>query len=115
MRGDNSETFETPVFNFVTTGEDCVALLSGRIDMDSSPVLRERLVSLMKSESSKTLSIDLSGITHMDSSGIATLIEGLKIARLNGIDLRLQGLQGRILRLFDVTGILSLFNGSIRK
>ena len=114
MRGDNSETFETPTFTIVATGDDSVACLSGRIDMDFSPILREQLVSLMKSGSSKTLSIDLSGITHMDSSGIATLIEGLKIARSNGVDLRLQGLQGRILRLFEVTGILSLFNGRIR-
>jgi hypothetical protein len=37
------------------------------------------------------------------TSGIATLIEGLKIARIGGIAMRLQGLQGRLLHLFQAT------------
>jgi anti-anti-sigma factor len=48
----------------------------------------------------------------MDSSGVATLIEALKIARGYSTEMRLQGLQGRLLRLFQATGILTLFNQS---
>ena|SRR5205809_7467674 len=55
----------------------------------------------------------LSGVTQFDSSGVATLIEALKIARANKVELRLQGLQGRLLHLFESTRILSLFDGSV--
>jgi len=55
----------------------------------------------------------LSAVTHIDTSGIATLIEALKIARGNKTELRLQGLHDQLLRLFECTGMLSLFNGSI--
>ena len=61
------------------------------------------------------LTVDVSAVTHMDSSGVATLIEALRIARSHKADLRLIGLQGRLLRLFQSTGILSLFNGSTRE
>jgi len=57
----------------------------------------------------------LSAVTHIDSSGVATLIEALKIARGNKAKLRLQGLHDRLLRLFESTGILALFNGSFPK
>ena len=61
------------------------------------------------------MSIDLSEITHLDSSGVATLIEALKIARNCKTELRLQGLHDRLHRLFEATGMLSLFNeGSAR-
>jgi anti-sigma B factor antagonist len=60
------------------------------------------------------VSIDLSAVTHIDSSGVATLIEVLRIARTQNIEMQLQGLEGRLLRLFESTGILSLFNGNAR-
>ena len=46
----------------------------------------------------------------MDTSGIATLIEGLKISRIGGIPMHLQGLQGHLLHLFQATGLGSLFD-----
>ena len=61
------------------------------------------------------MSIDLSAVTHIDSSGVATLIEALKIARNCKTELRLQGLHDRLHRLFEATGILSLFNEGIRQ
>ena len=60
----------------------------------------------------KLMCIDLSSVTHIDSSGIATLIEALKIARRHKTELRLQGLHDALLRIFQVTGLVSLFKGS---
>ena len=47
---------------------------------------------MLQPPSAKIASVDLSGITHIDSSGLATLIEALKIAQGNKTELRLQGL-----------------------
>jgi len=100
----------------VVAGKDgALVHLKGRMDIDFSPVLRDRLLVLLQAPRPKTVCIDLSAVTHIDSSGIATLIEVLKIARGHNTELRLQGLHDRLLRLFESTGILSLFNGSSRR
>ena len=85
--------------------------LHGPIDIDSSPVLLEQLRAFLRTPHPNVVSIDLSAVNHLDSSGVATLIEGLRIARGSRTELRLRGLHDRLHRLFDSTGILSLFNG----
>ena len=110
----NTNRIDKPEINIVAGEQGALASLKGRIDIDSSPAIRDQLIAFLHEPHSGTVSIDLSGVTHIDSSGVATLIEALKIARGNDIDLRLQGLHDRLLRLFESTGILALFNGSIR-
>jgi anti-sigma B factor antagonist len=92
-------------------GKDAVVRLSGRVDVDSSPDLRDRLRTLL-SESAlpQIIIVDLAGVPYIETSGIATLIEALRIARHQQINFRLQGLSGAVLRLFEVTGVLALFD-----
>ena len=101
---------DKPKIEIADTDNGVLALLQGRIDIDSSPAVRERLLELLRARHPKTVIIDLSGVAHIDSSGIATLIEALKVARNCDTDLTLRGLHDRVLRLFEATGILSLFN-----
>jgi anti-sigma B factor antagonist len=94
-------------------GKDAVVRLSGRIDVDSSPDLRYRLRTLLSEEAlPQTIIVDLAGISYIETSGVATLIESLRIARHHQINFRLQGLSGAALRLFEVTGVLALFDAS---
>jgi len=86
--------------------------LQGHLGIDSSPELRDRLLVMLREESAKAVTIDLTDVPYIDTSGIATLIEGLKAARNRGTRLCLQGLQGRLLHLFQVTGVLTLFETS---
>ena len=107
----NSKTsIDNTGMNVVMSSDDAVASLCGRIDIDSSPAVRDALLALLNSRHPGTVTIDLSAVTHIDSSGVATLIEALKVARAQKTEMRLQGLEDRLLRLFDITGILSLFN-----
>jgi anti-sigma B factor antagonist len=103
---------DKPQIDIVDTGNGALASLRDRIDMDSSPAVRDQLVALLQGPHPSTVSIDLSRVTHLDSSGIATLIEALKIARNCKTELRLQGLHDRLYRMFEATGILPLFNGN---
>jgi anti-sigma B factor antagonist len=92
-------------------GHGAVMYLRGRVSIESSPDLRNQLLAMLRRQSRPaTIAVDLAAVSYMDASGIATLIEGLKIARLGGIAMRLQGLQGRPLHLFKATGIDSLFD-----
>ena len=103
---------ENAEMNIIISRDGALARLSGRIDIDSSPMVRERLLALLNAPHASTLIIDLSSVIHIDSSGVATLIEALKVARAQKTEMRLQGLEDRLLRLFDITGILALFNES---
>ena len=91
-------------------GSDALVRLNGRIDVDSSPDLRDRLLQVLAEEPlPRTVTVDLAGVTYIEASGIATLIEALKIARHRQMTFCLQGLGGSVLRLFEVTGVLALF------
>jgi anti-sigma B factor antagonist len=87
--------------------------LNGRIDVDSSPDLRDCLLAILSEEPlPRAITVDLTGVSSIETSGIATLIEALKFARHHRITFCLKGLSGSVLRLFDVTGVLALFEAS---
>ena len=93
--------------------DEVIVRLSGRVDVDSSPDLRDRLRTLLSEEAvPQTIIVDLAGVPYIETSGIATLIEALRIARHHQINFRLQGLNGAALRLFEVTGVLALFEAN---
>ena len=76
--------------------------LSGDIDMYSSPELRNELMGLIKKKISP-LYVDFKGVSYIDSSGIATFVEGLK---------SMKSYNGR-LRLFSISqGIMEIFRFS---
>ena len=108
----DSKQVDNPEIVVASEGNSVVCL-HGRIDIDSSPALGERLLAFLHSPHPNVVRVDLSAVNHLDSSGVATLIEVLRIARASRTELRLQGLHDRLFRLFESTGILALFNGSI--
>ncbi len=89
--------------------KDTLVQLSGCLNIDSSPSLRDRLLTILQTEAPELLTVDLSEVSQVDSSGIATLIEALRIARTRNTRLVLQGLQGRLLHVLEVMGIAPLF------
>jgi anti-sigma B factor antagonist len=89
-----------------------VVRLRGRLSIESSPGLRDHLLAMLREQSPKTVIVDLAGVSYIDVSGIATLIEALKVQRNRQGTLCLKGLEGRLVRLFEVTGLLALFEAS---
>jgi anti-sigma B factor antagonist len=109
------EDVDKPGMEVVHSDDRALAFMRGRIDIESSPAVRAQLIVLLRTPHLRTVSIDLSRVSHIDSSGVATLIEGLKIARNSETQLVLQGLHDRLNRLFEATGILSLFDEGIQR
>ena len=112
MPSNKSESIEKSGMKIVANANGVLASLHGRIDIDSSPAVRDRFLELFRAPHPSKVTVDLSAVIHMDSSGFATLIEALKIARGCGTELRLEALPDRLYHLFESTGILSLFNES---
>ena len=84
--------------------------LSGRVNIDTSPRVRDQLLELLKVQPLPKLIIELSDLNYIDCSGIATLIEALKIAHQRNTQLQLRGLHDGPRRLLEVVGLLRLFN-----
>ena len=94
-------------------GNDAIVRPSGRINVDSSPDLRDCLLAILSAEPlPRAITVDLAGVPYIETSGIATLIEALRIARHRQTMFCLQGLNRPVLRLFEVTGALALFEAS---
>ncbi|MGA7631111.1 MAG: STAS domain-containing protein [Terriglobales bacterium] len=92
------------------SGMEVIVRLSGRIDVDSSPDIRDCFLAILSGKQLvHTVTVDLGDVNHIEASGIATLVEALKIAGPRQIRIHWQGLHGSVLRLFEVTGLLPLF------
>jgi anti-sigma B factor antagonist len=93
--------------------DEVLLRLNGRTTVDSSPDLRDRLLQVLSEQPSpRVITVELSGVTYIEASGIATLLEALKIARHRQMTFCLQGLGGSVLRLFEVTGLWVMFESS---
>jgi len=91
---------------------NALVCLGGRVTVDSSPELRSQLLLLLNQPNPPTLIIDLSDLSFIDCSGIATLIEALRIARQRHTNLQLRGLRDAPRHLLEVTGLLHLFDAN---
>jgi anti-sigma B factor antagonist len=76
-----------------------VIAISGDIDMYTSPELRKELMLLVQKKVTP-LYVDFKGVSYIDSSGIATFVEGLKGMMTYGGKLKLVGIPERIMEIF---------------
>jgi anti-sigma B factor antagonist len=81
---------------------------TGDIDLSCSPALRQHLAAAQL-DKPRRLVIDLSEVPYMDSSGIATLLEAMQIARRNGTRLVLCGLREKVRSIIEITRLDSVF------
>ena len=97
--------------------EDAVIKLSGRLDMNYSPDLRKAALSLYTRRECKELTIDFASVSYIDTSGLATLVEILLIAKERGAQLTLSGLNETVRYLLNVNGLTAFFRieGSARE
>lgn len=82
--------------------------LVGEIDLARSPELRLRLREDVDA-GPKRLVIDLTKVTYMDSSGVATLVEALQRSKARGCRLVLAGLQPKVRSIFSISRLDTVF------
>lgn len=80
----------------------------GDVDLDSSPRLRDAILEAV-GNGDGPVSVDLSGVPYMDSSGVATLVEGLQAARLAERRFRLLSPSEKVARVLRMTRLESVF------
>lgn len=86
-----------------------VARVAGEIDMRSSPRLRAALLELA-ARTTGPLLIDLSAVSHIDSSGVGTMVYLKREVERRGRKLYLVALQPRVRGVFEITNLDKFFN-----
>lgn len=82
--------------------------LQGRITIGNADEMRRSLADALRSQPPE-LTVDLSGVTYMDTSGLATLMEAMRIALQQSTRLVLGRLQEQPRYLFRVTDLDHIF------
>jgi anti-sigma B factor antagonist len=85
-----------------------VIALSGEVDMYSSPALREEMMGLINKRVTPLL-VDFKRVSYIDSSGIATFVEGLKRMMSYGGRLKMIGLLEEVREIFSFSKLDKVF------
>ena len=85
-----------------------VIRVSGEVDMNTSPKLQDILKSAA-AQGMKDVTIELSGVTYMDSSGIATLVEMLQAMTAKKGKLVLKAMAPQVKSVFEIAHLTEVF------
>ncbi len=85
-----------------------VIAVSGEIDVATAPLLRESLHGVIAGGES-TIILDLLGVTFLDSTALGVLVGALKRCREAGGELQVVVADPRIVKIFEITGLTSVF------
>ena len=89
-------------------GDSAVISVRGEVDLYSSPALRQEIKKQVKKKLD-VLVVELSRVEYMDSSGVATLVEGLKNIGKKGGRLKLAGLTDPVRQVFKFAHLDKVF------
>lgn len=91
------------------TAPAATVALEGEIDLAQSPQVLARLDPLITARTPH-IRVDLAGVTYMDSSGIATLIDAMQRTQAYGGEFDLASIRPGVMRVFQVTRLDQVFN-----
>jgi anti-sigma B factor antagonist len=94
--------------NCETRGNAVILSPVGDVDLTASPVLRQELKRVQGKRPAR-LVVDLTLVPYMDSSGVATLVEAMQIARKNGTRMVLCALADRVRSIFEIARLDTVF------
>ena len=82
--------------------------LLGELDMSTAPQLREELLRVI-SDGARMVTVDLSELAFVDSTGLSVLITGLKRLRQQGGEMALRSPTPGTRRVLEITGLTEVF------
>ncbi|MBB4826859.1 anti-sigma B factor antagonist [Sporosarcina luteola] len=81
----------------------------GEIDAFTAPILRERLTAVEGTPNLQA-ELDLSEVDYMDSTGLGVFVGFYKAVKANGGHVKITGLNRRLSRLFEITGLSEIID-----
>ncbi len=86
-----------------------VVRVAGDADMASSTQLREAVLSLLENCSQGRVLVSMSETTYIDSSAVASLVEGLQLATRRRVRFGLAGLREGPIQVLRSTRLIDVF------
>ncbi len=83
--------------------------ISGDIDLAHSPQMRKALLGEIKEKRVPRVFLNMKSVRYIDSSGIASLVEGLKASRDAGTRLILYGLSTSVREVMQLSRLQKIF------
>jgi anti-sigma B factor antagonist len=83
--------------------------ISGDIDLSTSPELRKALLRELKDRRVPRVVVNLQAVHYVDSSGVASLVEGLKASRDVGSRFVLCGLNTKVKDVLRLSRLATIF------
>ena len=93
--------------SIVEEGDIAVVTLKGDLDLEHSSRMRQNLLDILGK--ARAVIVDLAGVTMIDSSGIASLLEGLQEARKKGKDFVLATPGDPVIRVLKLARLDTVF------
>lgn len=92
----------------ITAGDCAVLRIAGEVDVYTAPELRQQVMNLADNGTLHIVA-DLRDVDFLDSTGLGALVGSLRRLRLRQGSLKLVTSGGRVLRLFQITGLSRAF------
>ncbi|MBB3724189.1 STAS domain-containing protein [Nonomuraea dietziae] len=91
-------------------GRCLIARLSGELDFNGTPMVRDRIARAIEAADPPLLIIDMADVTLCDSAGLSLFVSVHRSIKVLGGRLVVTGLQGRCLDVFTITGMTKLLD-----
>lgn len=91
-------------------GTRAVVRVEGELDLQGAPVLDDDFRNLV-ARGVKTVVVDVSAVTFLDSTGLRALVVGREVLSAGGATITLEGVGGVVERVLQMTGLLELLTG----
>jgi anti-sigma B factor antagonist len=91
------------------SGNATIVDVTGDITLYNSPELRGALVKLLRENKNGRVIVNLTAVKYIDSAGVASLVEGLKLSRELKSSFALFGLQRSPRQVLELTHLVKVF------
>jgi anti-sigma B factor antagonist len=91
------------------SGNVTIVDVVGDITLRNSPEIRKVLLDLIRTKRSPRVVMNLTSVPYIDSAGVASLVEGLKVSRDVKSGFALYGLSGTAREVLELTRLIKVF------
>lgn len=98
----------SPIWRVLPGEKPGMIRLTGEIDFSVAPKVREQLLDALKTDAPEIV-LDLSGLSYVDSSGLALFIEARNMLAAAGRTIRIVAISPQVSKIFHLTQLGELF------
>ena len=91
------------------SGQATIVDINGDVTLYNSPEIRKVLMDALNKKGEHRVIVNMSGVNYIDSAGVASLVEGLKLARSLKNGFALYGLNKHPREVLELTRLIKVF------